>query len=345
MDLSTFLPGLFNAGVSAYTANKAAGNLQQAGQAAAQQAAFRPVGITTRFGRTGFQYGLDGRLIGADYQLAPDVAAMREGLLGLSGRGLQQAYDAANVQQDINKRAVGLFNLGADYVAETPQKAAQQYMTQQQKLLAPGREQQLAALQNQQFQKGRSGLAVGATQAGFGAEAPGLQATNPQMAAYYNALAQQDARLAAEAQQAGMRQAEFGQGLMGGAINLVGKGYGLQQQALAPFETSFGLGQKVETAGGAGPLEMSRVLGGGNANSAQALLSSGMNAAGVRDDYMRGIAARSNQLTDPISQLIGALTRSPNAVGGSKTLGFGTGAGYGNYDLGGFLGSGYGYSI
>lgn len=308
MDLSSFLPGLFNAGISAYTANKAAGNLQQAGQAAAQQAAFRPVGITTRFGRTGFQYGPDGRLIGAGYQLAPDVAAMREATLGLAGGGLQQALDAQRVQQAINQAGVGLFNLGAGYVAQTPQKAAEQYMTQQRQLLAPGREQQFAQLMNQQFQRGRSGLATGATQAGFQAGAPGLQATNPQMAAYYNALAQQDAALAAQAQQAGMRQAEFGQGLMGGAINLVGKGYGLQEAALSPFRTSFGLGQMVEQAGGAGPLEMSRVLGGGNPAAAQALLSSGMSAAGVQEDYMRGAA---KGLNDPIAQLIGALTSRP----------------------------------
>lgn len=308
MDLSTFLPGLFNAGLSAYTANQAAGNLQQAGQAAAQQAAFRPVGITTRFGRTGFNYGPDGRLIGAGYQLAPDVAAMREGLLGLSGQGLQQAYRAAGYQPAIEEASTGLFNLGRGYLAQTPQQAAQQYMQQQQQLLAPGREQQLAALQNQQFQKGRSGLAVGATQAGFQAGAPGLQATNPQMAAYYNAMAQQDAQLAAQAQQAGMRQTEFGQGLLGGAINLAGKGYGLQQAALSPFQTSFGLGQMVEQAGGATPLGLSTGLGGGNATAAQAMLSSGMGAAGVRDDYLRG-AVRG--LNDPIAQLIGALTRSP----------------------------------
>lgn len=306
MDLSSFLPGLFNAGLSAYTANQAAGNLQQAGQAAAQQAAFRPVGITTRFGRTGFQYGPDGRLIGAGYQLAPDVAAMREGLLGLSGQGLQQAYRAAGYQPAIEEAARGLFGLGQGYIAETPQQAAQRYMSQQQQLLAPGREQQLAALQNQQFQKGRSGLAVGATQAGFQAGAPGLQATNPQMAAYYNALAQQDAALAAQAQEQGMKQAQFGQGLLGGALNLVGGGYGLQQKALEPFQTSFGLGQMVEQAGGATPLGLSTGLGGGNAQAAQAMLSSGLQAAQMQNAQRTALASG---LADPIAQLIGSIFR------------------------------------
>lgn len=306
MDLSSFLPGLFNAGLSAYTANQAAGNLQQAGQAAAQQAAFRPVGITTRFGRTGFNYGPDGRLIGAGYQLAPDVAAMREGLLGLSGQGLQQAYRAAGYQPAIEEASTGLFNLGRGYLAQTPQQAAQQYMQQQQQLLAPGREQQLAALQNQQFQKGRSGLAVGATQAGFQAGAPGLQATNPQMAAYYNAMAQQDAALAAQAQEQGMKQAQFGQGLLGGALNLVGGGYGLQQKALEPFQTSFGLGQMVEQAGGATPLGLSTGLGGGNAQAAQAMLSSGLQAAQMQNAQRTALASG---LADPIAQLIGSIFR------------------------------------
>jgi hypothetical protein len=75
------------------------------------------------------------------------------------------------------------------------QAAAQRYAQQQQALLAPQREQQLAGIRNNLFQRGRSGLATGATMAGDRA------ATNPEMAAYYNALAQQDAQIAAGAEQ------------------------------------------------------------------------------------------------------------------------------------------------
>jgi hypothetical protein len=81
-------------------------------------------------------------------------------------------------------------------------------------LLAPSRERQMAQLQNQLFQQGRGGLSVGAT--GMRPSgAAGLGATTPEMEAYYNAIAQQDAQLAAQAQQAGQQNVAFGSGLLG----------------------------------------------------------------------------------------------------------------------------------
>lgn len=305
LDFASLIPGLLSAGVSAYNANQAAGATTAAGQQAAQAAQFRPVGITTRFGRTGFQYSPEGRLIGAGYQVAPDVAAMREGLLGLAGRGLQQGYDALNTQPFVNEAGRGLFRLGQQYIAETPQQAAQNFMLQQQALLAPSREQQLAQLANQQFQRGRLGLATGATQQGFAANAPGLAASNPQFAAYYNALAQQDAQLAAQARQAGMEQTRFGQGLLGGALNLFSGGLGLQQQALTPFQTSFNLAQAVEQAGGNIPLGLSTSLGAGSPAAAQALLSTGVSNADLMEARNAQIAGA---LRDPISALIRGLS-------------------------------------
>lgn len=242
------------AGISG--ANASADNARAAGAQAAQMAQFRPVGVTSRFGKSGFQYGPNGELTGAGYQVAPDVAAMRESLLGMAGSGLSQAQLAQSLQGDITKAGAGLFNLGQQYVGQNPQDVAKNYLTQQQGLLAPGREQQLAQLTNQQQQQGRLGLATGGTAAGYTAGAPGLQAANPQMAAYYNAMAQQDAQLAANANQAGQQQVTFGQGLMTGGINLNNAGYGMQANALAPY-TNFlqgaqqaeGLGQNALTLG------------------------------------------------------------------------------------------------
>jgi hypothetical protein len=68
--------------------------------------------------------------------------------------------------------------------------ATQKLYSQYQDLLAPERERQLAATRNSVFQRGRQGLATGATQAG------GELATNPEMAAYYNAIASKDKELA-----------------------------------------------------------------------------------------------------------------------------------------------------
>jgi len=299
-----------------YAANQAAGNAASSAQTAAQMAQFRPVGVTTRFGKSGFNYDpTTGQLIGAGYQVAPDVAAAREGLMGLAGTGIGQAQAQQAQQMGINQAGQGLFNLGAGYIAQTPQAQAQQYITQQQQLLAPGREQSLANLTNQQQQQGRLGLATGGTMAGYTAGSPGLQATNPQMAAYYNAMAQQDAQLAAQAQQAGQQQATFGQGLMTGGLNLQGAGYGLQTQALAPY-TNYMQGATNLENQGLNALTQGTALG--SAGSAQAQAAANQYAAGQSTANQAQRAALQGTvggLTDPISQLIAGLTGSGNTGG------------------------------
>jgi len=300
IDWTSLLSGGLGALGTAYTANQAT----NAANTAAQMSQFRPVGVTTRFGKSGFNYDpTTGQLVGAGYQVAPDVAAMREGLLGMAGTGLGQAQQAQAYQPSINQAAEGLFNLGKGYIAQTPQEAATDWMSKQQQLLAPGREQQLAQLTNQQFQQGRGGLATGATSAGYTAGSPGLMATNPQMAAYYNAMAQQDAQLAAQAQQAGMQQTQFGQGLLTGAIDLGRAGYGLQTAALAPYTQYMQGASNIEQQGLAA-LEQGRSLG----SSAAA---AGAQAA---NQYLQGQQAQQaalqgavSSLSDPIAQLIKGL--------------------------------------
>ena len=313
-DWTDLIGPLLGTAGSVYASNQAANATTNAAQQAAQAAQFRPVGITTRFGKSGFQYDpTSGQLIGAGYQVAPDVAAMREGLMGLAGTGIGQAQGAQAQQAGITQAGQGLFNLGQQYVAQTPQAAAQQYMAQQQQLLAPGREQQLAQLTNQQQQQGRLGLATGATTQGYTAGAPGLQATNPQMAALYNARAQQDAQLAAQAQQAGQQQVQFGQGLMTGGLNLQGQGYGLQTQALAPY-TNYMAGATGLENQGLNALTQGSALG-------SAITAGSTYAANIQNQAAQQAAAlqlqRNNAivggLTDPISQLIGGLTGSTAA--------------------------------
>jgi hypothetical protein len=94
-----------------------------------------------------------------------------------------------------------LFSLGAEALPTTADTQAlqQQYIAQQQGLLAPSREQQLAQLRNRQFQRGTGGLATGGTVSGYSPGAAGLMQTNPEMAAYYNALERENAILAANA--------------------------------------------------------------------------------------------------------------------------------------------------
>lgn len=291
-----------------YAANQAAGNATSSANQAAQMAQFRPVGVTTRFGRSGFNYGPQGELVGAGYQVAPDIAAMREGLISMAGTGLSQAQQAQAMQPGITRAGQGLFNLGQQYIGTGPQAAAQQFMTQQQGLLAPGREQQLAQLTNQQQQQGRLGLATGATTAGYSTGAPGLQAANPQMAAYYNALAQQDAQLAAQANQAGQQQVTFGQGLMRGGIDLQNQGYGLQSNALVPYTNLIAGAQGAENLG-MGAFNAGQSLGSAAVASNQAAANqymSGQNTANAAN--RAALQGAITGLTDPIAALIAGLT-------------------------------------
>jgi hypothetical protein len=324
--------GLLTAGVSALGTGLAANNVANSqnslaqqqlalGQQAANAAQFRPVGVTSRFGTSGFQYDQAGNLIGAGYQVAPDVAAMREGLMGYAGQNLANAGAAQDLQQQSITGANNLFNLGQQYVAQSPQAAAQQWMGQQQQLLTPGREQQLAQLQNQQFQQGRGGLAVGATNQGYTQGGQGLAATNPQMAAYYNAMAQQDAQLAAQAQQQGQAQTTFGQGLMTGGLGLASTGYGLQSAALQPYNTALA-GAAATEALGQNPFDLSTALGAKQATAgsqvASILNSAANQAAGTQQ---AGINATNAATTGAIAggtDAVSALLKSWSGGGTSS---------------------------
>ena len=321
IDYTSLLGGLASGAVGAlgtgYAANQAANAATSSAETAARMAQFRPVGVTTRFGKSGFNYDpTTGQLIGAGYQVAPDVAAAREGLMGLAGTGIGQAQAQQAQQAGINQAGQGLFNLGQSYIGQNPQAVAQQYMNQQQQLLAPGREQQMAQLYNQQQQQGRMGLATGGTMAGYAAGDPGLAATNPTIAAAMNARAQQDAQLAANAQTFGNQQVTFGQGLMTGGLGLQGTGYGLQNQALAPY-TNYMAGATGLENQGLNALTQGTALGGAAAaqnQQAANLYMQGQNTANSaqRAALTGGVAG----LTDPISQLIAGLTGSGNTSGG-----------------------------
>jgi len=301
---------------SIYASNKAADATTNAAAQAAQAAQFRPVGITTRFGKSGFQYDpASGQLTGAGYQVAPDVAAMREGLMGLAGTGLSQAQQAQAQQAGITQAGQGLFNLGQQYVAQTPQGAAEQFMNQQRQLLAPGREQELANITNQQQQRGRLGLATGGTAQGYTAGAQGLQATNPQLAAYYNAMAQQDAQLAGQAQQAGQQQVQFGQGLMSSGLGLQNTGYNLQNSALSPYTNYIAGSTNLENQG---LNALTQGLGLGSSITAASTAAANIQNAAAQQAaqlQMQRNNAIVGGLTDPVSQLIGGLTggRTSNA--------------------------------
>lgn len=303
-------------------AEAAASNIAAA-RIAAEEARFRPVGITTRFGQSQFTYGPDGRVSAAGYTLDPQLRAFQDELLGLGGTtGLNLAAAAPGLYAPMTDASGRLFQLGQQYLAESPQQVAQRYMTSQLDILAPQRERQLAALRNDLFQSGRTGLSVGATSVRPGG-GEGLRATNPELEAYYNALAQQDAELAARAQTEGQRQLAFGTTLFGTGADLLG-GYqrGLVG-SLAPFQSYLGAAGDIEALGQQ-PLDIGAQLGGRQASpaGAQALLSGGQRAADIQmkaamlnptADFLQGLGTTNQDLTS----MLGRELRSLFGGGGS----------------------------
>jgi len=224
--------GLLNAGANYFLSDAARRAIQSASQQSTQQqleatrraeqfATFKPVGVTTAFGQSNFGFDpTTGQLVSAGYTATPEVAAQRQRLFTLGAEALPTTADTTALQQ--------------------------QYLEQQRGLLAPSREQQLAQLRNRQYQRGTTGLATGGTVAGYAPNAAGLMATNPEMAAYYNALAREDATLAANAP-------TYAQDLLNKRIasgtNLFTQAGALETMAQQPLTLGAGLGAQAATAG------------------------------------------------------------------------------------------------
>jgi hypothetical protein len=314
----------------------------KAAQLAAEEARFRPVGVTTRFGSSNFTTDpVTGRVSGAGYTVDPQLKAMQDRFLGLAGQGLTQAEQAQQQFAPMQGAAGGLFSLGNQYLAQSPEEAAQQYMAGQQNLLAPSRERQMSQLQNQLFQTGRGGLAVGATGA-RPSGAAGLGAASPEMEAYYNAIAQQDAGLAAQAMQAGQQQVAFGAGLFGTGGNLLNQSYQGQAAALSPYQAYLQGATNIENLGQQ-PLEMGSNLGRNiaNATGANALYGGGMGAAQsnyAANAYNPFASALTGFSQNPsFANMSGNRAQAAFSQTGLGGSGFGTGLAYGNRDLGGFI--------
>lgn len=224
---------------------QAAAQQAQAARDASAAAAFRPVGMTTRFGTSQFTRSTDPAtgmpyISSAGYTAAPELAALQNQLFSGFGGGYGFAGQQAEQLQALSPASQQLFGLGEQYLATSPEQARQDFMQSQQAALAPGREQALSGLRNQMFQTGRQGLATGGTVAG------GMQQTNPELAAYYNALAQQDLSLAAQADQAAQQRIAFGAGLFGTGAGLLGTQATGIAGAFAPLQTQLGVSGQVE---------------------------------------------------------------------------------------------------
>jgi hypothetical protein len=197
--------------------------------------------MTTRFGTSNYTYDpVTGRMTSAGYQLSPEAKAAQDRLVRLAESGLQQAEGAQGQFAPLQTGAQNLFGLGNQYISQSPQDVAQNYINQQMQLLQPSREMELANLQNRLQQQGRAGLSV--------AQGGSLGATTPELQALYNARAQQELQLASQAQQAGQQNVLFGAGLLGQGATAMGNYYGGQQAAYSPFTNALGQVQNLETA-------------------------------------------------------------------------------------------------
>jgi hypothetical protein len=309
-------------------AETSAAGQREAARIAAEASRFRPVGVTSRYGTSQFQTDAQGNLIGAGYNVSPEYQAYQQQLSGLMGQQIQQGLGAQQQYQPLTGAAGSLFNLGQQYLAQSPQEVAQKYIEQQQNLLAPSRERQYAQLQNQLFQTGRGGLSVGGTGLRPGGGL-GLSASNPELEAYYNAMAQQDAQLATQAQAAGQQQTAFGAGLFGTGANLLGSYQQGQVGALSPFQSTLGIQSGIEQLGQQ-PLTLGAGLGGQaaayGAQSGRFTYGGGVGAANTMQSanaYNPYASALINASTNP--QLQQAIKnygqgQSPNVGGRGSTF-------------------------
>jgi hypothetical protein len=317
--LGALISGGLNTGaglLQQQTSREAAIRAQQmidAETAAAKQAAqFRPVGMTTRFGTSQFQVDpRTGQLTSAGYTLSPEAKNAQDRLVALAEQGLQQAEGAQAQFAPLQTGAQNLFNLGNQYLAQSPQDVAQNYLNQQMALLQPGRELELANLQNRLQQQGRGGLAV--------AQGGALGATTPELQALFNARAQQEAQLAANAQQYGQQNVAFGAGLLGQGAGAMGQYYGGQQAAYAPYTTALGQVTGLEQLAQQ-PLTMGAALGQQAAQAGANVGQLGLRGAEQSVALATGRAATTN----PYSTLLGGLGSAPA---------FGTAAGNALYSL------------
>lgn len=282
--------------------------LRQAGLQAQQQATFKPVGTTTRFGTSSYTVDPTTGAITADYSLSPLAAGYQESLAGMTGQGLMQGQQ--------------IQSLAGQYLGESPEAVRQRVMQQRMDLLAPSRERELAKILNTNYQTGTGGLSVGATGLRPGG-GEGLRAANPRLEAYYNSLAQSDLQSALEADKAAQQQITFGTQLAG--------------QAYDPFKAGFGAQGAVETAGQQ-PLTLSQDI-------AKLQASSGAQAGqlGLGANVAAANAILPANQYNPYASLLSGAAGSPQLTGALGSLFGKTGVGS---SLGSWLSGlgGYDYS-
>jgi hypothetical protein len=317
-------------------AEQAAAAQREAGRLGAQASAFRPVGMTTRFGTSAFDVTDVGgvpRVTGARYTVSPELQALQDRLMGLTGGALTRAEQAQMAAEPLGGAAGGLFSLGQQYLGESPEAVRQRFINQQQALIDPVRQREEQRLASSVFGRGRAGLNVG-------------DVGQPELFSLAAARRAQDAQLALQAEQAAQQQIQFGSGLFGTGAQLLGSQYAIPTQALGPLQSLLGTTQSIEELGQQ-PFQLGLQVGTAGQPGASAgaqLLSTGLSQAATTQQA--GAQAASNQLTGFMNQMLGAAIGGFGGSGGGLSglgLGGGTYGAASGYGLGSFgYGAGYG---
>lgn len=269
--------------------NQAAAAQIESARIAAEASRFRPVGISSRFGTSRFGFNDQGQLTSAGYTPSQELLTLQN----------FYAQNALAGRADTER----LLSLGRGYLSESPQAAQARFYNQQRALLAPGEEQALNQLRSNLRATGRGGLAVG--------QGGAMAAANPELQAYYNALARRDLELGIQSEQQARDQILFGQGLLSTAYSPVSTPFSqvaaLEQLAQSPLDIGAQLGGRSAAAGA----QAGQLLAAGGARAAQAQMAGALGAAetGLAGNIAgAGITAARNTA---INQQIGSILGSP----------------------------------
>jgi len=289
---------------------QAAAAQREAARLGAEVAAFRPVGMTSRFGTGAFDITNVGgvpRVTGARYTVAPELQAIQDQIMGLTGGAVTTAQEAQMAAQPLGMAAQRLFNLGGQYISESPEVARQRIYNQLQEARLPSQLQEEQRLSAGAFGRGRAGLNIG-------------NMGQPELYSLARAREAQRAQDIVSAEQQAQQQIQFGGGLFGLGAQQLGQQYAIPTQALGPLQSYLGTIGSIEELGQQ-PFKLGLQVGGAaqsGANVGSQLLSSGLSSAATTQQ--RAGDAASQQLTSFMNQALGA------AVGGF-TGGFGGGGG------------------
>lgn len=279
--VSSIIGSITGANEAQDAANESAAQQRAAAERASQLAMFRPIGITSRLGSSTFGFDSSGKLSSGSYSLSPELKAAQDYVFS----------QLPGSQTDTSQ----LLGLGRSYLADSPEAVAARYMTEQRGLLQPSRETQLNQIRSNLQRSGRGGLSVGA--------GTGRLAANPELAAYYNALAQQDLTLSAGADAAAQQRIGFGQGLL--------------SSAYSPLQTNLGMIGSIEQLG-QDPFKLGLQAGGAaqtGSTAASQLLGQGL--TGAAQTQYAGAQQKAASQAQFISSLIGSASGGMSGGGGS----------------------------